>query len=103
VATFSGQTDLIRSVLEQSIPHAKIGTVAVFGSEAYVENHSKGKRSQLWMAVNHFGQLNPSPIHRSRTLLIDDDPRNIRIAREDGYRTILYDPSEEKSLFDSRI
>jgi hypothetical protein len=115
VATFSTQKDLITKVLLLSIPNDARGqarTIPVFGGNDYVPEFESGKQSQLMLSIQHFSQqagdggggevesdgeaesngeskLSLDPSH---TLLVDDDVRNIQVARGDGYATLHYQP-----------
>jgi hypothetical protein len=116
VATFSTQKDLIKKVLLRSIPSDARGQarkIPVFGGNDYVPEFESGKQSQLMLSIQHFAQeagdggggevdaegeadnndgeskLSLDPSH---TLLVDDDVRNIQVARSDGYATLHYQP-----------
>jgi hypothetical protein len=117
VATFSTQKELIKRVLQLSIPKDANGqarTIPVFGGNDYLPEFENGKQSQLILSIQHFarvgqgggegesnggeaehdndgdeGRLSLGP---SQTLLVDDDFRNIQVARSDGYATLHYRP-----------
>jgi hypothetical protein len=58
-----------------------------------VENYNQGKQSQLLLSIDHFNQMHPqrrNPVTPKTTLLVDDDTDNIRVAKADGYRTMVY-------------
>lgn len=90
--------------------------IPVFGGDDWVRGHTKGKQSQLLLAMEHFNTQHDleqeeeeeeedgnnngeqqddttTMITPTATLLIDDDAKNIHIAQKDGYWTILYGPS----------
>lgn len=99
--------------------------IPVYGRDDVVENHTNGKRSQLILAMEGFNhqirdnnnkQANqiipnedetklegdalpittPAPmITAASTLLVDDDEKNVKIAQEDGYQTILFRPDDK--------
>lgn len=95
VATFSTQTNLISTVLAQTIQHEGARTIPIFGYDDQVANFDKGKQSQLLLSMNHFNKEQSqriNPITPDTTLLIDDDRENIRVAEADGYKTIYYRP-----------
>jgi hypothetical protein len=104
VATFSTQTRMIARVLEEAIPHSRATDIVVFGGDDYVKGYSQGKQSQLFLAMESFNkQQAPSqgrvaPITPSATVLIDDDPVNIEVAMQDGYKTIHFLPDSPKML-----
>jgi FMN phosphatase YigB (HAD superfamily) len=110
VATFSAQTRMIAKVLEDAIPHSRSKDIVVFGWDDHVKGYSKGKQSQLFLAMDRFNiQQAPSrgratPITPRRTVLIDDDPENINVAIIDGYKTIQFHPdSLSKTLMNAPI
>ena len=102
VTTFSRQTNLIAQVLEFSMLDYGETTepvqIPVFGGDNWVEDYTKGKQSQLYLALKHYNNKrhnedadsNPLIITPHATMLIDDDPENIRVAVKDGYHAILY-------------
>lgn len=97
IATFSTQSELIESVLATIVP-ADVG-VPIFGGDLSIDGFDQGKQSQLlsssrWYDANH-GRRG-RPILSSSVLLVDDDRRNIAIARRDGYRTVQFDPDREE-------
>jgi hypothetical protein len=105
VVTFSTQTEMIAKVLEEAIPHSRAKGVVVFGGDDHVKGYSKGKQSQLFLAMDRFNmQQAPSrgraaPITPPRTVLIDDDPENINVAIKDGYKTIQFYPDSRPKTF----
>jgi hypothetical protein len=101
VATFSTQTRMIAKVLEEAIPHPRARDIVVFGWDDHVKGYSKGKQSQLFLAMEHFNkQQAPSrgPITPPFTVLVDDDPENIKVAIKDGYKTIQFHPDSPQML-----
>jgi hypothetical protein len=129
VATFSTQKELIKRVLQLSIPndaHGQARTIPVFGGDDYLPEFENGKQSQLMLSIQHFahggqgggegesnggeaagdnsntdgeGKLSLGP---SQTLLVDDDLRNIHVARSDGYATLHYRPDATR-LYEADI
>jgi hypothetical protein len=110
VATFSTQKDLVDGVIQRSISFTSRSSenidIPIFGGHDRVRNHGDGKQSQLLLAMNYFNKqgMNYSAsksasdrISPASTVLIDDDGRNIAIAKRDGYRTIHYDPSDSEN------
>jgi hypothetical protein len=112
VATFSTQKELITKVLLLTVPDDARGQarkIPVFGGNDYVPEFESGKQSQLMLSIQHFAQeaggggggevesngeadsseLSLDPSH---TLLVDDDARNIQVARSDGYATLHFQP-----------
>ena len=94
-------------------------TIPIFGGDRYVstEDSVEGKQSQLLLAIQYHEQLrqkrqqdedendvlspnsnnnNSNYYSIETTLLVDDDYDNIRIAREDGYRTIYYKTNQQE-------
>ena len=105
VATFSTQTEMIAKVLEEAIPHSRAKDIVLFGGDDHVKGYSKGKQSQLFLAMDLYNkQQAPSrgrtaPITPPRTVLIDDDPENINVAKRDGYKTIQFHPDSNPKAF----
>jgi hypothetical protein len=111
ITTFSNQKELIRQVLGKSLmmddstnqdsktkknDSYDYSTIPIFGGDDWVKGHSKGKQSQLLLAMQHYNARKNSQteeITPSNTLLIDDDANNIKVARKDGYQTLLYLPT----------
>lgn len=115
VATFSTQKELISKVLHLSVPTDARGqarTIPVFGGNDYLPEFENGKQSQLMLSIQHFAQQaegggdgelvregeadsegeSKAFLDPSQTLLVDDDVRNIQVARSDGYATLHYRP-----------
>jgi hypothetical protein len=103
IATFSTQIDLINDVLQKSLPVYK--PIPIYGGDEYVNNYGEGKQSQLYLALQFYNEngllQGERKIEPLNTLLVDDDSRNIKIAKHDGYCTIEYTPGS--SLFDAKI
>jgi hypothetical protein len=98
VATFSTQTRLISQVLELTIGRQEAKAIPVFGDRDRVDHFDQGKQSQLLLSMNHYNQMHnqrSNPITPATTLLVDDDADNIRVARADGFNTMLYQPGRE--------
>jgi hypothetical protein len=110
ITTFSNQKELIQQVLQQSLMDYNHGnnydtfsTIPIFGGDDLVKGYSEGKQSQLFLAMQHYNddqkekKSQPTEttiiIAPSSTLLIDDDVDNIKVARNDGYQTLLYLPT----------
>jgi hypothetical protein len=110
VTTFSTQTRMIAKVLEEAIPHSRAKEIVVFGGDDHVKGYSRGKQSQLFLALENFNkQQSPSrgratPITPPFTVLVDDDSENIDVALKDGYKTIQFYPdSPPKTLLHAPI
>jgi hypothetical protein len=103
VATFSTQKQLIADVLRTALP-VRVD-VPVFGGD---DGAGDGKRGQLLLftrrafAPEGEGGDEEWRKRRSQTVLVDDDPRNVRVAQLDGYATLLYEPGVT-SLFDAAV
>jgi hypothetical protein len=106
IATFSTQKELLQGVILPMTVEKNSQTpvhVPIFGRQDVVKGYSKGKQSQLLLAMKHFNDIESKKkgiviITPRSTTLIDDDEDNIRIAQRDGYRTILYDPDNSGNV-----
>lgn len=99
VASFSVQEQLIRDVLRDAIPPAR--DIVIRGGKNLSEPH--GKRDQLTQVLHdiHSGTSGDKSIIPATTILIDDDKNNIQRAREDGYKSLWFDPHNVQGFFDS--
>jgi hypothetical protein len=98
---------MIAKVLEEAIPHSRAKEIVVFGGDDYVKGYSEGKQSQLFLSMERFNKQ-PSrgrvaSITPPVTVLIDDDPENIKVALKDGYRTIQFHPDSPKTLLQTPL
>ena len=106
IVTFSGQTSLIREVLELAFP-GLAETIPIRGNDMtwrYEGNGMKlGKQQHMASAVEELLRKPPGTgieITKATTLLIDDDPRNIRKAIKDKTRAVWIDPRNPNRLLD---
>ncbi|KAL7479340.1 hypothetical protein ACHAW6_005074 [Cyclotella cf. meneghiniana] len=107
VVTFSCQTDRIREVLEMSFPELA-ELIPIRGCDKTWRYEGSGMRMgkqqhiasvvEELMAKPAFGVVD---IGKVTTLLIDDDPRNIRICLKDGVRAVWFNPLEPDRLPDN--
>jgi hypothetical protein len=107
VATYSEQIYLIQKVLMKSLSLSKETMeekFPIYGRQHYIRGLGKGKQSQLKHALDFYNNNNKEAATQrttdnirvtiSSTVLIDDDPNNIRVAHRDGYYTVLYRPDQ---------
>ena len=92
IATFSSQVKLIESVLRLKLGENKVPVVGWFNTP--IPNFEKGKQGQLYTMLQHFGKDTNSQSDRKQTILVDDDLKNIRVAKRDGYRVVPYYPDK---------
>jgi hypothetical protein len=105
IATFSSQNDLLRDVLQGSLQTKRTTRggnydIPVYGGNDRVAPQLHGKQNQLILAQNYFNEKKDDgemDMLLSEIVLVDDDERNIEIARWDKYRTILYDPENSEA------
>ena len=93
IVTFSEQIDLIANVTGQIFPGQHIPVHGWYTA-------SGGKQGHLVRAINDINMVQGSEkISNETTILIDDDKRNIKKARNNGFGTIWYDPEADRSMF----
>ena len=103
IATFSSQNALLRDVLQGSLirqTNSDNYDIPVYGVNDRVAPHLHGKQNQLILARNYFNEMKEDgemDMLLSEIVLVDDDERNIEIARRDNYRIILYDPENSEA------
>lgn len=106
IVTFSPQTDHIREVLEFAFPDVA-EHIVIRGNDLTWEYQGSGMRhgKQPHMA-SATEELLAAPalgvreITRATTLLIDDDPKNIKKALEGKTRAVWFDPRRPDRLLD---
>jgi len=109
VVTFSTQTELIQQVLRHALGQTAPSIPVIGGNDGF---HSRGrqyigKQRHLHLAMEEWNRhplangrrRKPADITPTTALLIDDDSRNIDIAKSDGYATLFYQP--DSSLFEA--
>lgn len=106
VVTFSGQTDRIREVLEIAFPSIA-DLIVIRGNDLTWEYKGSGMRhgkQQHMASATEELLANPAlgvrEITRATTLLIDDDPKNVRKALEGRTRAVWFDPRRPDRLLD---
>lgn len=106
IVTFSGQTKCIREVLETAFPTiAEI--IPIRGNDqtwTYEGNGMKlGKQEHMASAAEELmakPALGVTDVRKNTTLLIDDDPRNIKKSLKDGTRAVWLNPRDPDRLLD---
>lgn len=106
VVTFSPQTAHIREVLENVFP-SFADIVPIRGNDGtwqYVGNGMRmGKQEHMASAAEELmakPALGVTDVRKNTTLLIDDDPRNIKKSLKDGTRAIWFNPLDPSRLLD---
>lgn len=107
IVTFSPQTKHIRDVLEHVFPTEIADMIPIRGNDHswnYVGNGMKmGKQEHMASAAEELmakPALGVTDVTKITTLLIDDDPRNIRKSLKDGTRAIWFNPRDPDRLLD---
>lgn len=104
VASFSAQEELLRETIRLAMSDSDGTSMIVVGGRNSSEK--TGKRRQLEKVLDAMASKNApqstdrSPV-KANTLLIDDDPGNIRMARKDGYLSFWFDPDHADSFLSS--
>lgn len=103
IVTFSVQSKLVRSVLEQTVGIAAANEIPIRGGDRSWryegEGSLDGKQAHMASAVEELETRNQGvQIAKSSTLLIDDDRNNIRFALHDSTRAIWFNPSKPHML-----
>lgn len=107
VVTFSPQTDMVREVLEGAFPVGVAELIPIRGNDRTWRYEGNGMRmgkmehvasvSEELVARPRLGVTN---VGRNTTLLIDDDPKNIKKSLEDGTRAVWINPRKPDRLLD---
>ena len=107
ICTFSGQTKHIREVMENAFPNIA-ELIVIRGNDQTWEYHGNGfkmgKQEHMASAAEELlakPALGVSDVSKATTLLIDDDPKNIRMSLKDRTRAIWFNPREPDDLFDN--
>lgn len=103
VVTFTPQVGFVQEVLRTHFPHVadQIIIRGRDGSWHYEGRGSRGGKQQFMAsAVEELQHRHPDvEFRRGKTVLIDDDVNNIRIALMDGHRAVWLDPQRPDRLF----
>jgi hydroxymethylpyrimidine pyrophosphatase-like HAD family hydrolase len=107
ITTFSTQESLIRLVLSVALG-PQSAKIAFFGGDLQYTGYIHGKQSQLKAALSWANQKHAESqliIGTSDTVLIDDDPNNIKVALQDNYRVMHYDRRDraDNNLYSSKL
>ena len=110
IVTFSGQTPEIRNVLEECFSQSLADHIPIRGNDRtweYMGNGMKmGKQQHMASAAEEL-MTKPGPgglaidVRKSTTLLIDDDPNNIRLSLADKTRAVWFNPRDPLRLLDN--
>lgn len=106
VVTFSGQIDLIRSVLESLVGSDRAPSIPIrggfVGGRTFVyegQGSTQGKQAHMASAAEELEERNKGlEVSKATTLLIDDDAKNIRFAFQHGVRAIWLNPNKPNQL-----
>lgn len=106
VVTFTGQINLVRAILDDIVGAQAAERIPIRGADRSWQYNGtgsqEGKQPHMASAVEELITNAPSMnITKKTTLLIDDDPRNIRYALNDGTRAIWFNPEQPGKLFDN--
>jgi hypothetical protein len=100
IVTFSPQVAQIQNVLETHFAFAH--EIIIRGRDRSWQYEGSGMREgkQPFMAsaVEEILNYTDLTITRNTTLLVDDDPSNIKLALEDNVRGILFNPKKSNNL-----
>ena len=111
IVTFSPQTKHIREVIEIAFPTSISELIPIRGNDqswTYTGNGMRlGKQEHMASAAEEL-MSKPTPtlgvvntdVCKNTTLLIDDDPRNIKKCLKDGTRAIWFNPLDPNRLLD---
>lgn len=107
IVTFSCQTDKIREVLELSFTSQTSDLIPIRGCDktwSYEGSGMKcGKQQHMASVVEELHRkpyLGVREVTKKSTLLIDDDPKNIRLCLKDGVRGVWFNPMDPERLLD---
>eukprot|EP00526_Cylindrotheca_closterium_P023879 CAMPEP_0113620090 /NCGR_PEP_ID=MMETSP0017_2-20120614/10224_1 /TAXON_ID=2856 /ORGANISM="Cylindrotheca closterium" /LENGTH=197 /DNA_ID=CAMNT_0000529721 /DNA_START=108 /DNA_END=701 /DNA_ORIENTATION=- /assembly_acc=CAM_ASM_000147 len=103
IVTFSGQTKMIREVLEHTVGLPGAHQIPIRGGDRswryQGEGSLDGKQAHMASAVEELETRQPeTKITKATTLLVDDDRKNIRFALYDGTRAIWFNPDKPHKL-----
>ena len=107
IVTFSCQTDKIREVLELSYNSTIADLIPIRGCDktwSYEGCGMKcGKQQHMASVVEELQRkpmLGVGEVTKRSTLLIDDEPKNIRMCLKDGVRGVWFNPRDGERLLD---
>lgn len=107
IVTFSPQTKHIREVLEAAFPSDVAEMIPIRGNDRSwrYEGHGMrmGKQEHMASAAEELmaePALGVTDVRKDTTILIDDDPRNIRKSLKDGTRAVWFNPRDPNQLLD---
>ena len=106
IVTFSPQVEQIQEVLETHFPFANEIIVRGRDRSWYYEGNGMkdGKQPFMASAVEELlTKHSDLVITKKTTLLVDDDPDNIRVALNDGVRGILFNPHRSSNLINNML
>ncbi len=107
VVTFSPQTGQIREVLEIAFDSSISDSMPIRGNDktwTYTGNGLRlGKQEHMASAAEELmtrPMLGVTDVKKNTTLLIDDDPRNIKKCLRDGTRAVWLNPMDPNRFLD---
>ena len=107
ICTFSGQTKTIRDVMEYVFPTIA-ELIVIRGNDNTWKYHGngfkRGKQEHMASAAEELlteQALGVTDVTKATTLLIDDDPKNIRMSLNDRTRAIWFNPKRPNDLLDN--
>ena len=97
IVTFSPQVEIIRTVLENQFPGCA-SRIPIRGEDGSWEYEGTGKRegkhTHMASAAEELMSSLEMKITRKTTLLLDDDPKNIKVAHKHHVRAVLFHPTD---------
>ena len=107
IVTFSCQTSLIREVLDVAFDPDVSDAIPIRGNDrtwTYAGNGMRhGKQQHMASAAEELmarPMLGVTDVTKGTTVLIDDDPRNIKKSLRDGTRAVWFNPMDPNRLLD---
>lgn len=108
VVTFTPQVALVRDILDSIVGAEQSARIPIRGGDHSWTYNGDGsvdrKQPHIASAVEELETNNPNVrITKSTTLLIDDDPKNVKCALQDGVRAIWLNPDKPHQLLQDLV
>ncbi|CAM9587717.1 unnamed protein product [Scytosiphon promiscuus] len=102
VVTFSPQVSMISSVLKAAFPDVASQQIPIRGDDFSWEYEGRGatdgKQSHMASAAEELTQTHAASITRASTLLVDDDVNNVKIALNEGVKSVWCNPKDPTTM-----